>query len=153
MSVLRMQRELAIMRSLGLSQNAVLSIFSTESILLGTTGIIIGIINGIIGAELLAWYINFSIPIQVTFHAQFILLWAFISLLITVTTSEITTRRTMSTIIADALSGESLFNIKTKKSLYREWGTFLESKDLKESVLSQISDHSEDKEKKNKIEK
>ena len=148
MSVLRMQRELAIMRSLGLSQNAVLSIFSTESILLGTTAIIIGIINVIIGAELLAWYINFSIPIQVTFHAQFILLWAFISLLITVTTSEITTRRTMNTIIADALSGESLFNIKTKKSLYREWGTYFESKGLKESVLSQISFDSKEKEKK-----
>ena len=83
-----------------------------------------------------------------TFHAQFILIWAFISLLITVTTSEITTRRTMNTIIADALSGESLFNIKTKKSLYREWGTFLEFRDSKESVLDKISFDSKDKEKK-----
>lgn len=147
MSVLRMQRELAIMRSLGLSQNAVLSIFSTESILIGTTGIIIGVINGLIGAELIAWYINFSIPIQVTFQAEFILIWAFISLLITVTTSEITTRRTMNTIIADALSGESLFNIKTKKSLYREWGTYLESRDKRESILDKISLDPKDKKK------
>jgi len=54
----------------------------------------------------------------------------------------------MNTIIADALSGESLFNIKTKKSLYREWGTYFESKGLKESVLSQISFDSKEKEKK-----
>ncbi len=59
----------------------------------------------------------------------------------------------MNTIIADALSGESLFNIKTKKSLYREWGTFLESRDSKESVLDKISFDSKDKERKKKIEK
>lgn len=106
-----------------------------------------GVINGLIGAELIAWYINFSIPIQMTFQTEFILIWTFISLLITVTTSEITTRRTMNTIIADALSGESLFNIKTKKSLYREWGTFLESRDKRESVLDKISLDPKDKKK------
>jgi ABC-type lipoprotein release transport system permease subunit len=148
MSILRMQREMGIMRSIGLSQSAVQSIFSIESILLGTTGIIIGIINGIIGTELLTWYISFSIPIQAELNLQIILIWSLISFIITIASSEITTRRTMDTIIADALSGESLFNLKSKKAVWREWGTFLESQERKKPVLTRIELNSREKEKK-----
>jgi putative ABC transport system permease protein len=138
MSILRMQREMGIMRSIGLPQKAVFSIFSIESILLGTTGIIIGIVNGIIGSELLTWYISFSIPIQAKFNLQIIIFWSFVSLIITVASSEITTRRTMDTIIADALSGESLFKLKTKKDLHRDWGTFIERQEEQKPVLQRI---------------
>ncbi|MHA2306213.1 MAG: FtsX-like permease family protein [Candidatus Hodarchaeales archaeon] len=126
------------MRSIGLPQKAVFSIFSIESILLGTTGIIIGIVNGIIGSELLTWYISFSIPIQAKFNLQIIIFWSFVSLIITVASSEITTRRTMDTIIADALSGESLFKLKTKKDLHRDWGTFFERQEEQKPVLQRI---------------
>ncbi len=148
MSILRMQREMGIMRSLGLSQNAVQSIFSIESILLGTTGIIIGIINGLIGSELLAWFISFSIPIRAELNIQIILLWSLISFAITIASSEITTRRTMDTIIADALSGESLFNLKSKKAVWRDWGTFFESQQRQKSTQARIELNFKEKEQK-----
>ena len=138
MTILRMQREMGIMRSIGLPQKAVLQIFSIESILLGSTGVIFGIINGIIGSDLLTWYISFSIPIQARFNLQIILFWSFVSLVITVACSEITTRRTMNTIIADALSGESLFKLKTKKDVHREWGTYLEEQGLRKIEVKKV---------------
>lgn len=86
-STLQMEREMGIMRSMGLSKWGVLNIFITESSALGLASLIFGFINGIFGAILLLWYISQSIPIDLWFPLDHIILWLIISLILTVTST------------------------------------------------------------------
>lgn len=135
-SILKMEREIGIMRAMGLSHNAVLSIYSAESTLLGTTGVIIGIINGLIGSELMSWYIGFSIPIHTNISINFIAFWVIVSIGITIISSEITTRRSMQRVVADIIHSEGAFRSR-KRISWRDWEQFMDSyRDEKGDIVS-----------------
>ncbi|MFX0085600.1 MAG: ABC transporter permease [Candidatus Hodarchaeota archaeon] len=82
-STYRMERDMGIMRSLGLHKGGVFGIFMTESLVLGLASLIIGFLDGLIGTILLARYISYSIPVAIEFPLYQILLWIFLSFLIT----------------------------------------------------------------------
>ncbi|MFX1284180.1 MAG: FtsX-like permease family protein [Promethearchaeota archaeon] len=127
MTIFRMDREIGVMRAMGLSQSDVLSIFSAESILLGVTGVIFGVFNGYIGAELLEWYISFSIPIETNANIIFIIFWVAISLVITFVSSQITSRRSVNTVIANALHSDLSFQVKKKQVTWTDFEKFMDS--------------------------
>ncbi|MFW9904365.1 MAG: FtsX-like permease family protein [Candidatus Thorarchaeota archaeon] len=103
-STLKMEREIGIMRAMGLSKGEVLSTFFGESTLLGITGTVTGLINGIIGGELMAWYISQSIPIKTNVSGSLILFWAAVAFLITVTSTIIPSYRSSTKNIANAIN-------------------------------------------------
>ncbi|MFX0183473.1 MAG: ABC transporter permease [Candidatus Hodarchaeota archaeon] len=92
-STLRMEREMGIMRSVGLSKRGVFSIFMAESTALGFTGLIVGLLDGLIGSVLLIWYISFSLPIDLYFPPERIVFWIIISFLITIASTIIPSYR------------------------------------------------------------
>jgi putative ABC transport system permease protein len=83
-STQKMEREMGIMRALGLSKREVFSTFLAESTLLGTTGVMIGLVNGAIASGLLTWYIRLSIPIETRISIPLLMFWVLISLFITI---------------------------------------------------------------------
>jgi putative ABC transport system permease protein len=82
-STYRMERDMGIMRSLGLHKRGVFGIFMTESLVLGLAALTIGLLDGLLGTILLARYISYSIPVTIVFPFYQILLWIFLSFLIT----------------------------------------------------------------------
>lgn len=84
MSTLRMEREMGIMRSLGLSKEKVFSIFMCESTALGITSLIVGFLDGFLGSILLIWYISQSIPITFYLPLERVAFWVGVSFLITI---------------------------------------------------------------------
>ncbi|MHA2245917.1 MAG: ABC transporter permease [Candidatus Hodarchaeales archaeon] len=106
MTNLNMEREIGILRAMGLSHSEVFQTLLVESTLLVTTGVIIGILNGLIGSELLVWYISFSIQIQTNISINFILLWVFLTMVIPIISTEIVSRRSLSKAIAYAINTE-----------------------------------------------
>ncbi len=84
MSTLQMEREMGIMRSMGLSKKGVLTIFLVESMTLGVTAIFFGFLDGLFSALLLIWYISFSIPITMNFPLDHVASWLFFSFLFTI---------------------------------------------------------------------
>ncbi|MFX0016263.1 MAG: oligopeptide/dipeptide ABC transporter ATP-binding protein [Promethearchaeota archaeon] len=111
-STLRMERELGIMRAMGLSKNGVISIFLAESTLLGVTAVIIGIVEGVIGSYLMQWYISTSIPINVSFDLRLILLWVGVTFLITIISTLIPSYRSSNKSVVAAISGRAIPEIK-----------------------------------------
>ena len=101
----RMERDMGIMRAIGLSKTGVFNIFMSESIALGFTALIIGIINGLLGSYLLSWYINFSIPVEVYFPFDQIVWWVVASFFLTLATTMIpsfrSSRKNVVTTISD----------------------------------------------------
>lgn len=83
-STLRMEREMGIMRSVGLSKRGVFSIFMSESTALGFTGLIVGLLDGLLGSILLIWYISLSLPIDLYFPPERVVFWIIVSFLITI---------------------------------------------------------------------
>jgi putative ABC transport system permease protein len=120
-STLKMERDVAVMRSIGLSKGEVFRLFVSEAGLLGFTGVIIGIVNSIIGSDLLAWYISWSIPIEAKISGlqdQFLfILWIFISLIVTFGSSYIPSKRASQTNIIAAISGRT--DRKNIRAVYR----------------------------------
>ena len=106
MSNMNMEREIGILRAMGLSHSEVFQTLLVESTLIVTMGVILGILNGLIGSELLAWYISFSIQIQTTISINFIFLWVFLTILIPLISTEVVTRRTLSKAIAYTINTE-----------------------------------------------
>ncbi|MFX1515505.1 MAG: ABC transporter permease [Promethearchaeota archaeon] len=106
MSNMNMEREIGILRAMGLSHSEVFQTLLVESTLLVTTGVILGIINGLIGSELLAWYISFSIQIQTSISINFIFLWVFLTIIIPLISTEVVTRRTLNKAIAYTINTE-----------------------------------------------
>ncbi|MHA2245910.1 MAG: ABC transporter permease [Candidatus Hodarchaeales archaeon] len=103
-STLKMEREIGIMRALGLSKKEVVSTFFGESTLLGISGVAIGIINGLIGGELLTWYISQSIPIKTDVSWNLIIFWVAVAFLITVVSTLIPSYRSSIKNIANAIN-------------------------------------------------
>ncbi|MHA2245623.1 MAG: oligopeptide/dipeptide ABC transporter ATP-binding protein [Candidatus Hodarchaeales archaeon] len=104
-STLKMEREVGIMRSMGISKRDVFSIFLAESTMLELTAVIIGIIEGIIGAYLMQWYISTSIPIKVKVDPIMIISWVFISFVITIMSTTIPSYRSSNKSVIAAISG------------------------------------------------
>ncbi|MFW9854771.1 MAG: FtsX-like permease family protein [Candidatus Thorarchaeota archaeon] len=122
MSSLMLEREMGILRALGLPFKDALALFSAESFLLGTIGILYGVIGGIVGSELLRWFISFSIPMEITPDPILILFWIVVSFVITNVSARVTTRRTVNTVIAFALNSELPKTMSTKrKSEWEDW--------------------------------
>lgn len=95
---------MGIMRAIGLPREGVVSIFMSESVALGFTALLIGIFDGLIGSILLAWYINFSIPIKLNFPINLILIWGFVSFIIAVSSTLIPSYRSSRKNIAAIIS-------------------------------------------------
>ncbi|MFX0205082.1 MAG: ABC transporter permease, partial [Candidatus Hodarchaeota archaeon] len=95
-STLRMEREMGIMRAIGLNKRGVFNIFMSESVILGFSALVIGVLNGLIGSILLAWYIRLSIPIEIEFPLNQIILWIVFSFLITVASTILVSYRSSS---------------------------------------------------------
>ncbi len=140
-STLKMERDVAVMRSIGLSKQEVFRLFIAEAGLLGFTGVIIGITNSIIGSELLAWYISLSIPIKAEISGlqdQFLfVLWIFVSLGVTFASAYIPSKRASQTNIIAAISGRT--DIKDIKGLYRP--RELNVKAIREKLQEDAEEH------------
>jgi len=107
-STLRMEREMGIMRSLGLHKRGVLSVFMAESTALGFSALFVGLFDGLIGSVLLAWYISLSIPIQIVFPLDRIVLWVFASLLVTLASTLLPSYRSSQKNIVATISGRPM---------------------------------------------
>ncbi|MFX0125573.1 MAG: oligopeptide/dipeptide ABC transporter ATP-binding protein [Candidatus Hodarchaeota archaeon] len=110
-STIKMEREIAIIRALGLSKKEVFSTFFAESTLLGVTGVIIGVIEGIIGSYLIGWYISPSIPIKISFDPFMIVFWVVFSLTITLLSSSIPSYRSSNKSVVEAIYGREFKEI------------------------------------------
>jgi len=106
-STLRMERDMGIIRSMGLTKRGVFGIFMSESTALGFSTLIIGIIDGLIGSILLGWYISLSIPLSINFELYFdrILIWVGISFIITIASTILPSYRSSQKNVIDTISG------------------------------------------------
>ncbi len=118
-STLRMEREIGIMRSLGLNRRGVFGIFMTESIALGASALIVGLLDGVIGAILLADYISESIPINVSFPVTDIIIWMSFSFLITIFSTILPSFRSSRKNIVATISGRPMVKGYKEKDPYR----------------------------------
>ncbi|MHA2291495.1 MAG: ABC transporter permease [Candidatus Hodarchaeales archaeon] len=107
-STLRMEREVGMMRSLGLQKRGVFGIFLAESTSLGIAALAIGLFNGLLGSFLLIWYISLSIPIAFQFPIDQILLWSLFSFLITLISTIMPSYRSSQKNIVAAISGRPM---------------------------------------------
>ncbi|MFX1283028.1 MAG: ABC transporter permease [Promethearchaeota archaeon] len=110
-STYRMEREIGIMRSLGLHKRGVFGVFMIESITLGLTSIFIGVLDGLLCTFLLARYISSSIPIGVEFQLHQVVLWLFLSFLITLGSPLLPAYRS---------SGKNVVNIISRRPMKKE---------------------------------
>ncbi|MFX0182920.1 MAG: ABC transporter permease [Candidatus Hodarchaeota archaeon] len=117
-STLRMEREMGIMRSLGLHKRGVLSVFMAESTALGFSALFVGLIDGLIGSVLLAWYISLSIPVQIVFPLDRIILWVFISLLVTLASTLLPSYRSSQKNIIATISGRPMYKQYISKPVF-----------------------------------
>ncbi|MFX0016195.1 MAG: ABC transporter permease [Promethearchaeota archaeon] len=107
-STLRMEREVGILRSLGLHKRGVLGVFLAESTALGFSAAILGLIDGLLGSFLLAWYISLSIPIKIQLAFNYILLWLIFSILVTQLSAFLPSYRSSRRNIVAAISGRPM---------------------------------------------
>ncbi len=107
-STLRMEREVGILRSLGLHKRGVLAIFLAESTALGITAAFLGLIDGLLGSLLLGWYISLSIPIKIELSLNYIILWILFSILVTQVSAFLPSYRSSRRNIIAAISGRPM---------------------------------------------
>jgi len=107
-STLLMERDMGIMRSIGLHKQRVFEIFITESSALGFSSLLIGLIDGLLGFLLIIWYISFSIPIKFEILFDRILIWIFLSFLITSTSTILPSYRSSQKNIVATISGRPM---------------------------------------------
>ncbi len=120
-STIRMERDVAITRSIGMSKRRVFFVFLIEASILGFTGVFLGIFNSFLGAELISWYIGQSIPVDVSINslvdtAMFIL-WVGLASLVTLGSTWIPARRASQTNIIAAISGRK--ELATARSYFK----------------------------------
>ncbi|MFX0087161.1 MAG: ABC transporter permease, partial [Candidatus Hodarchaeota archaeon] len=116
-STLRMEREMGVMRSMGLHKRGVLGIFMSESTALGFSALVVGLIDGLIGSVLLAWYISLSIPISISFPIDRIIIWVFASFLITIASTILPSYRSSQKNIVATISGRPMAKMYFEKPL------------------------------------
>ncbi len=134
-STLNMEREIGIMRAMGLTKGEVFSIFFAESTLLGLTGVIAGIINGVIGSELMAWYISFSIPIKTELSPSVIFFWVFVSLLITVLSTIVPSYRSSRKFIAYTINNYVPRQGRANPYSWENWDSYIDEYLSKRDVI------------------
>ena len=117
-STLHMEREIGIMRALGLSKKGIFNIFMAESIIIGVTVLGLGVLNGLLCSILLSWYIGLSIPIEIHFPLEQIMAWALFSFLITLGSTFLPSYRSSSKNINDTISGRSTGRSSRENPLY-----------------------------------
>jgi hypothetical protein len=105
----------------------------TESIALGISALVVGLLDGLIGAVLLAWYISLSIPIQVAFPVENIALWLVISFIITLASTLLPSYRSSRKNIVATISGRPM----TSSFIERPQPTFFQT--TQTAVTSEIS--------------
>lgn len=138
-STLKMEREMGIMRALGLSKREVFSTFFAESTLLGITGAAIGIFNGIIGGELLAWYISQSIPIETNVSLSLIAFWVIVSFLITVVSTIVPSYRSSTKSITNAINYFAHSQLKMNPLVWPDWDKIVD--DYLDKRIEIVSPH------------
>ncbi|MHA2096842.1 MAG: ABC transporter permease, partial [Candidatus Hodarchaeales archaeon] len=142
-STLRMEREIGIMRSLGLTRRGVFGIFLTESVALGISALFVGLIDGLLGSVLLAEYISPSIPITINFPVMTIATWLFLSFLITIFSTVIPSYRSSRKNIVATISGRPMTKDHLELSPYRLRsleGSFYRSERFHPESISSIID-------------
>ncbi|MHA2246223.1 MAG: ABC transporter permease, partial [Candidatus Hodarchaeales archaeon] len=107
-STLRMEREVGILRSLGLHKRGVLSIFLAETTALGMAAAFLGLFDGLLTSLLFVWYISLSIPIKIRISANYIVLWLVFSISVTLLSSFLPSYRSSRKNIVAAISGRPL---------------------------------------------
>ncbi|MFW9779184.1 MAG: ABC transporter permease [Candidatus Heimdallarchaeota archaeon] len=107
-STLHMEREVGIMRALGLSKRGVFNIFMFEAVVIGLSALTLGVFDGLVGSVLLSWYISLSIPIRIEFPLEQIITWAVFSFLITLGSTFLPSYRSSSKKIIDTISGRPI---------------------------------------------
>jgi putative ABC transport system permease protein len=134
-STLNMEREMGIMRAMGLTKREVFSTFFAESTLLGITGVVAGIINGLIGSELLAWYISSSIPIETSISPSLIVFWVTVSLLITIFSTIVPSYRSSRKSVAHSINNYVPRQGKTNPYAWENWDRFIDEQLAKREVI------------------
>ncbi|MFX0125898.1 MAG: FtsX-like permease family protein [Candidatus Hodarchaeota archaeon] len=117
-STLRMEREMGIMRGLGLHKYGVFEIFMSESTALGIAALIVGLCDGILGSFLLIGYISRSIPIQFQINLEQILLWLVFSFVITLFSTVIPSYRSSQKNIVATISGRPMTKSYEEQTLF-----------------------------------
>ncbi|MHA2253157.1 MAG: ABC transporter permease, partial [Candidatus Kariarchaeaceae archaeon] len=118
-STLRMEREMGVMRSMGLDKGGVLSIFMSESTALGFSALLVGLLDGLIGALLLAWYITeMGIPITILFPIDRIVIWVLASFLITIASTILPSYRSSQKNIIATISGRPMRKEYREKTIF-----------------------------------
>jgi ABC-type lipoprotein release transport system permease subunit len=130
LSTLQMEREMGIMRSMGLTKRGVFSVFLAESFALGFSAIIFGLFDGILGAALLLWYISFSIPISLHLPLDHILTWLIISLAFTFISTFIPAYRSSHKDVIATISARPMRIYKKKKKRRAFFPRFMQEEEL-----------------------
>ncbi|UCE12808.1 MAG: ABC transporter permease [Candidatus Heimdallarchaeota archaeon] len=130
-STLRMEREMGIMRSMGLSKRGVFGVFMAESFALGFSALIFGVADGLFGAALIIWYISFSIPVDLLANLQHIILWLVVSLLFSIASTIIPSYKSSQKEVVATIAARPIRTFKEKKTVKLELLTFID----KERVL------------------
>ncbi|NHK33052.1 MAG: FtsX-like permease family protein [Asgard group archaeon] len=102
-STIHMEREMGIMRSVGLSKMEVFNVFLAESSALGITALVFGLLEGIFGSFLILWYISQSIPVTTTLPFNQIIEWVVIMLAFTLLSAIIPAFRSSQKDIVDTI--------------------------------------------------
>jgi putative ABC transport system permease protein len=121
MSDLNMEREIGILRAMGMTPSEVFQTLLVESTLLVAAGVLIGIFNGLIGSELLSWYIGFSIEIQTSVSIDFIILWSILTIIIPVISTNYISSRSLRRAIAYSINTEIPRQQKTPPKMWQDW--------------------------------
>lgn len=114
-STLRMEREMGIMRSVGLHRKQVFGIFMAESIALAFSALIFGLIDGLLGSSLLVWYISLSIPIDLQFPVDRIFIWLMISVVIIIASAILPSYRSSQRNLVATISGRPMSKAYVEK--------------------------------------
>lgn len=115
-STLRMEREMGIMRGLGLHKRSIFGIYMSESTALGLSAIVIGLIDGLLGSILLAWYISRSIPVEVQFPLDRVILWVIFSFMVTLASTILPSYRSSQKNIISTISGRPMTKMYIQKT-------------------------------------
>ncbi|MHA2156707.1 MAG: ABC transporter permease [Candidatus Hodarchaeales archaeon] len=116
-STINMEREIGIIRSMGLSRWGVFSIYLAESTTLGICSLIFGLLDGIFGAALLLWYLSDSIPIQLIIPVDQVLLWLAFSFVLTLISTIVPALRSSRNEIAATISARPVKRIPERKGI------------------------------------
>ncbi len=107
-STLRMEREMGIMRSMGLPKRSIFGIYMSESTALGLSAVIIGLIDGLLGSILLSWYISLSIPVGIQLPLDRVFLWVIFSFMVTLASTILPSYRSSQKNIIATISGRPM---------------------------------------------